>query len=61
MLQYTGLWLLIVLSFNMWAWISVMHSGARLTVRGIWTVVLLCLPGIGFVAWFLIGPRDATV
>ena len=60
MLQYIGLWFLIVLSFNMWAWLSVMRSGARMASRAVWTAVLLCLPGIGFIAWFLLGPRDAT-
>lgn len=58
MLQYAGLWLLIVLAFNMWAWLSVMRSGTGLMSRLIWTVILLALPGIGFVAWFLLGPRE---
>lgn len=59
MIEYLGLWLLIALAFNMWAWQSVMRSGAGLLVRLIWTVVLVVLPGIGFVAWFLIGPRES--
>ena len=58
MFQYAGLWLLIVLAFNMWAWLSVMRSGTGLMSRLIWTAILFAFPGIGFVAWFLIGPRE---
>ena len=28
MIEYIGLWLLIALAFNMWAWLAVMRSGA---------------------------------
>lgn len=59
MIEYFGLWMLIALAFNMWAWLSVMRSDARLTTRLLWTIPLLLLPGIGFLAWFLIGPREA--
>ena len=59
MIQYLGLWLLIAVAFNMWAWLSVMRSGARPLSRLLWTLVLVCLPAIGFVAWFLLGPREA--
>ena len=58
MIQYFGLWLLIAIAFNMWAWLSVVRSGARLVSLLIWTVVLACLPGIGFLVWFVIGPRQ---
>ena len=59
MIEYLGLWLLIALAFNMWAWLSVMRSGTGILARLLWTAVLVGLPGAGFVLWFLIGPRDA--
>lgn len=59
MIAYSGVWLLIALSFNMWALLAVLRSDSRLTTRLLWALPLLLLPGIGFVAWFLIGPRDA--
>ncbi len=59
MIQYLGLWVLLALTLNMWALISVLRSRAPLTTRAIWCVVLL-LPGIGFVAWYLLGPRQSA-
>lgn len=59
MIERIGLWLLIALAFNMWAWMSVMRSDARIVARLIWSVILVCLPGIGFIAWYLLGPREA--
>lgn len=59
MLEYLGLWLLIAWSFNMWAWLTVLRAGAGILRLLVWTIVLICLPGIGFLAWFLLGPRAA--
>ncbi len=58
MIQYLGLWVLLALTLNMWALISVLRSDAGLTARAIWAVLLLLLPGIGFFAWYLLGPRQ---
>ena len=58
MVQYLGLWILIALAFNMWTLISVLRSGTRLTGRLVWVLVLVCLPGLGFLAWYLLGPRQ---
>ena len=60
MIQYLGLWVLIALTLNMWALISVLRSDAGLIARVIWAVLLLLLPGIGFIAWYLLGPRQNT-
>ena len=56
MIEYLGLWVLIALAINMWALISVLRSETTLMVRALWTLVLL-VPVVGFVAWFLLGPR----
>ena len=60
MIQYLGLWVLVALALNMWALISVLRSRARLARRAIWVGVLLLLPGVGFVAWYLLGPRESA-
>lgn len=60
MIQYLGLWVLLALALNMWALISVLRSDAKLTSRAIWVIVLL-LPGLGFIAWYLLGPRGRPV
>ena len=57
MIEYIGLWVLIALAVNMWALISVLAAPVSLVSRGMWTLVLL-LPVVGFVAWYLLGPRS---
>ena len=59
MIVYLGLWILLALTLNMWALLSVLGSPARLGLKAMWAVSLLFLPGLGFLAWFLIGPRSA--
>lgn len=58
MIQYAGLWLLVAIAFNMWAWLSVIRSGTGLYSKLIWTAILAVFPGIGYMAWYLIGPRE---
>ncbi len=60
MIEYLGLWILLALTLNMWALLSVLGSGARLTVKAIWAVFLLLVPGLAFLGWFLIGPRQSV-
>ena len=54
--EHLGLWLLIAMSLNMWALTCVLQSGAGLMTRVVWALVLL-VPVLGFLAWFLLGPR----
>ncbi|MDA8585397.1 hypothetical protein N9L47_03910 [Rhodobacteraceae bacterium] len=56
MIEYLGLWALIALSFNMWALISVAGASVALWKKAIWALVLL-IPGLGFIIWYLLGPR----
>lgn len=56
MVEYLGLWGLLALTLNMWALLAVLGSGISLTGKAIWALVLLTLPGVGFVAWFLLRP-----
>lgn len=58
MIDYLGLWILIALSLNMWALLSVLRSRAGFMARVIWSLVLIALPGIGFLGWYLFGPRQ---
>ena len=59
MIEYLGLWLLIAISLNMWALLSVLGSGATLPGKAIWAAALLLLPGIGFFGWYMLGPRQS--
>lgn len=58
-LQYAGLFLLLAQTMNMWAWLSVIQSGAGLIAKAIWTLALVVLPGVGFLIWYIVGPRQA--
>ncbi|MEO0915431.1 MAG: PLD nuclease N-terminal domain-containing protein, partial [Pseudomonadota bacterium] len=55
--EYLGLWLLLALTLNMWAWLGVLGAHVSLSAKVVWTVPLVALPGIGFVLWYLFGPR----
>jgi hypothetical protein len=56
MIEYLGLWVLLALSLNMWALLSLPGAQAGLLAKCLWAIVLLALPGLGFLAWYLIGP-----
>lgn len=58
MIEYLGLWVLLAITLNMWALLSVVASHATLTGKAIWGGLLLALPGFAFLAWYLLGPRE---
>ena len=55
-IQYSGIALLILWAVNIIAWMRVLEARPGLTKLLIWTAVLL-VPLLGFVAWYLFGPR----
>jgi hypothetical protein len=59
MIEYAGLWVLIALTINMWALLSVLGAEASWLQKVIWAIGLL-IPLFGFVAWYLFGPRQKT-
>lgn len=59
MIEYLGLWVLLALTLNMWALLTVLGSSTTILTKATWTVLLLGLPGLAFLAWFLVGPRRA--
>lgn len=52
-----GLWGLIVLVADVWAIISIFQSSADTGNKVLWTVVVLLLPVLGFILWYLWGPK----
>ena len=60
MIEYLGLWVLLALALNMWALLSVLAASAKLTTKLYWALPLLLLPGLAFLAWYLVGPRRAA-
>jgi len=60
-IQVTGilglLWLIVVI----WAIVQVAQSSARGIEKLLWIVLMLFLPVIGVIIWFLLGPKSAKL
>lgn len=51
---------LIVLIANIYAIFKTWTSGASALAKIIWTVVILVLPVLGFIAWLIAGPKGGN-
>lgn len=54
-----GFFGLLILALDIWAIINVAQSRSDLGVKVAWIVVILILPLLGLIAWFLFGPKSA--
>ena len=54
-----GLGSLIVLIADVWAIVNIFQSGANTGNKVLWTVVVLVLPLLGFILWYIWGPKTA--
>ena len=52
-----GLFGLIILVLDVWAIIKVIGSSAGTGSKVIWVVLILLLPVLGVILWFLFGPK----
>ncbi len=52
-----GLLGLVILALDIWAIYNVLTSSASTAAKVIWTIVILALPILGLVAWFVAGPK----
>jgi hypothetical protein len=50
---------LIVLVADVWAIVNIFQSGADTGSKVLWTVVVILLPVLGFILWFIFGPKTA--
>ncbi len=57
MVEVGGLLGLILLVLNVYAIVKIVQSGATTGVKVIWIVVILLLPLVGLLLWFLFGPK----
>ena len=57
MIEVTGLLGLIVLVFNVYAIVKIVQSRAGTGAKVGWIVVILLLPLLGLILWFLLGPK----
>ena len=57
---YGGIVGLLILAGDIWAIINVLQSSASNGKKLVWILVVLLLPLLGLILWFLLGPRDRT-
>ncbi len=48
---------LLILILDIWAMVSTINSGGDTGSKVLWIVLILLLPVVGFIAWFLVGPK----
>ena len=48
---------LLILAADIWAIVSVVQSAASTGKKVLWILLILILPVIGLILWFLLGPR----
>ena len=52
-----GLWGVLILAADIWAIINIVQSAAGNGKKVLWTVLVILLPVLGLIIWFLLGPR----
>ena len=57
-LNNLGLWSILVLIADIYAIISIVQSGVEPLKKALWIVLILVLPVVGFIIWFLLGPKS---
>jgi len=55
-MNLTGIGSLIVLILDVFAILMIMQSASKSIDKLVWVLVVLLLPLIGFIAWYLAGP-----
>lgn len=56
-IEVGGLLGLVILVLDIWAIVQILGSGAPNGNKVLWIVVIVLLPLIGLLLWFLMGPR----
>lgn len=54
--DYSGIIGLIILALDIWAIVNIIKSGAPDTNKILWVVIVILLPLVGLILWFLMGP-----
>ncbi len=55
---YGGIVGLLILAGDIWAIINIFQSSASNVKKLIWIIVVVLLPLLGLILWYLMGPRD---
>jgi succinate dehydrogenase/fumarate reductase cytochrome b subunit len=54
---YQGLAGLVILILDVWAIVNIFQSTASTGAKVLWTVLVIVLPILGLIIWFLAGPK----
>lgn len=57
-LEVGGFFGLLILIADIWAILNIVQSKAGTGRKALWIVLVLLLPVLGLILWFLLGPRD---
>lgn len=57
MMEVSGLLGLIILILDVYAIVKTLQSNASTGAKVVWVVVILLLPVLGLLLWFLFGPK----
>lgn len=52
-----GLFGLVILALDIWGILNVIGSRATMGVKLLWILLIVILPVIGLIVWFVAGPR----
>ena len=55
---YNGIWALLILAGDVWAIINILQSSASSEKKLLWVIVVVLLPLLGLILWYLLGPRN---
>lgn len=58
--QVNGLIGLLILAADIWAIVSIVQSAASTGKKVLWILLVLILPVLGLILWFLLGPRGKS-
>jgi hypothetical protein len=56
-IELRGIIGLLILIADIWAIVNIAQSGASTGKKVLWIVLVLVLPVLGLILWFLLGPR----
>lgn len=56
-MEIGGLFGLIILVLDVWALVKIIQSSADTGRKVLWIVLIIFLPVLGFILWFLLGPK----
>ena len=58
-MQVSGFFGLLILIADVWAILNIIQSSSSTAKKCLWVVVILVLPLVGLIIWWVFGPRES--